>query len=112
MNMPKPQRPSKNSQIAAGPHTNADPPTGSMESKAASTPNTTGEGSPAILNPMPINTPCNRAVRLVPTTMARVTPLKLPEQPLLAHFVKGNQTARAQQSWSPRRAGKKTAETT
>ena len=46
-----------------------------MESSAASTPNTTGEGNSAIVKPMPIKMPCSRAVTLVPTTMARVTPL-------------------------------------
>ncbi len=56
MKMPNPQRPSMNSQIAAGPQTNAAPPTGSIESNAASTPNTTGEGRLAIWKPMPINT--------------------------------------------------------
>ena len=74
-NMPQPQRPSRNSQITAGIHTKADPPTGSMESSAASTPNTTGEGRPAMAKPMPINIPCSNAVTLVPNTMARVTPL-------------------------------------
>jgi len=57
MNTAKPQRPSNNSQITAGIHTNAAPPTGSIESRAASTPNTTGEGRLAILKPTPTRIP-------------------------------------------------------
>ncbi len=73
--IPYPQRPSKNSHSVAGTQTKAVPPNGSNANSAAATPNTTGEGSPAISKPTPISKPCSTAVSAVPSTTARAMPL-------------------------------------
>jgi hypothetical protein len=47
----------------AGTQTMAAPPTGSIDSSAASTPKTRGEASEAMAKPMPTSAPCTSAVR-------------------------------------------------
>ena len=82
----------------AGTQTMAAPPTGSIDRTAASTPKTSGEGSEAMAKAMPTRLPWNRAVSVIPRTMARVTPGDLLEQALLAVLVE----------WDERRAPART----
>ncbi len=52
--------------IAAGIQMKDVPPIGSSDNMAATTPNTTGDGRPMMAKPIPMRTPCNSAVMVVP----------------------------------------------
>ena len=60
------QRSCSASTITAGTQTTGVPASGISAASAASTPNTTGEGSPTTAKPMPTSTPCTSAVTPVP----------------------------------------------
>jgi hypothetical protein len=66
MNTAMPQRPVAPRYSMPGIHTMAAPPAGSSARIAASTPNTTGDGSPAIAKPIATSTPCTIAVSPMP----------------------------------------------
>ena len=61
MNSPQPQDPCTNSQIVAGIQTSGAP-TGMMEITPATTPSSTGCGTPAIQSPKLVIAPCTTAV--------------------------------------------------
>ncbi len=68
---PNSPRAARNS--APGTQTSAAPIIGTSATSAATTPKTSGEGSPTIQNPTPTRMPCTSAVRPMPRNTARVT---------------------------------------
>ena len=64
------------SQIAAGPQRIVVPISGTSANSIASTPKTSGDGTPAKKNPTPSSAPCTIAVSPIPTKTARVISIR------------------------------------